>query len=101
MSHPTTPRDWGRRDLGEVPGQRDAHRSEAPTETEEILLLVEETATVLKRAVISGKVRARTIPIPSKNSPRPACEAKPLRSLVCRSAEWCASLNPCGPGMTS
>ena len=61
MSHPTTPRDGGHRDLNEVPAQGDAHRSKAPTETEEILPLVEETATVHKREVVSGKIRVRTI----------------------------------------
>ena len=39
----------------------EAYRSDARTEAEEILPLVEETATVHKREIVTGKVRVRTV----------------------------------------
>ena len=61
MPNPTAPHD------GQHPGSdrsvvlEEADRSDAWTEAEEILPLVEETATVEKREIVTGKVRVRTV----------------------------------------
>ena len=61
MPNPTPPHD------GQHPGSdrtvvlEEADRSDAWTEAEEILPLVEETATVEKREIVTGKVRVRTV----------------------------------------
>jgi stress response protein YsnF len=61
MGNPTTPRDGQPLDPDTVPVVEEAYRGGIRTEAEEILPLVEETATVDKRAVVTGKVRVRTI----------------------------------------
>jgi hypothetical protein len=61
MGNPTTPRDGQSPNPNTVPVLDEAYRSDTPTEAEEILPLVEETATIHKRAVVTGKVRVRTV----------------------------------------
>lgn len=61
MGHPTTSRDGQAPDPGTVPVLEDACRSARPSEAEKILRLVEETATIHKQEVITGKVRIRTV----------------------------------------
>jgi stress response protein YsnF len=61
MGNPTTPRDGQPLDPDTVPVVDEAYRGDIRTEAEEILPLVEETATIHKRAVVTGKVRVRTI----------------------------------------
>jgi stress response protein YsnF len=60
MGNPTTPRDGQSPDPDTVPVLEEVYRSDIGLETEEILPLVEETATVHKRAVVTGKVRTVT-----------------------------------------
>jgi stress response protein YsnF len=60
MGNPTTPRDGQPPDPNTVPVVEEAYRSDTRTEAEEVLPLVEETATVHKRAVVTGKVRTVT-----------------------------------------
>ena len=59
MGYPTTPRDGQPPDT--VPVREEVYRSDIGLETEEILPLVEETATIQKREVVTGKVRVRTV----------------------------------------
>ena len=61
MGNPTTPRDRHSTDPDKVPVLEEAYSSGARTEAEEILPLVEETATVHNREVTTGKVRVRTV----------------------------------------
>jgi uncharacterized protein (TIGR02271 family) len=61
MGNPTTPRDGRPPDSDTVPVLEEAYRGDIQTEAEEILPLVEETATVHKREVVTGKVRVRTV----------------------------------------
>lgn len=61
MGNPTTPRDGQSPNPNTVSVLEDTYRSDTPIEAEEILPLVEETATVHKRAVVTGKVRVRTV----------------------------------------
>jgi stress response protein YsnF len=61
MGNPTTPRDGQSPNPNTVPVLDEAYRSDTPTEAEEILPLVEETATIHKRAVVTGEVRVRTV----------------------------------------
>jgi uncharacterized protein (TIGR02271 family) len=61
MGNPTTPRDGQPLDPDTVPVVDEAYRGDIRTEAEEILPLVEETATIHKRAVVTGKVRVRTV----------------------------------------
>ena len=61
MGNPTTPRDGHSTDPDKVPVLEEAYTSGARTESEEILPLVEETATVHKREVTTGRVRVRTV----------------------------------------
>jgi stress response protein YsnF len=61
MGNPTTPRDGQHQgsDKTSVPGE--GYRSDARTEAEAILPLVEETATIEKREIVTGRVRVRTV----------------------------------------
>src|SRR5918995_1023804 len=61
MSNPTTPRDGRPTDPDRIPVLEEAYSSDLRTESEEILPLVEETATVHKREVTTGGVRVRTV----------------------------------------
>jgi len=61
MGDPTMPRDGQSPDPNTVPVREDAYRSTTRTEAEEILPLAEESATVHKREVVTGKVRVRTV----------------------------------------
>jgi Domain of unknown function (DUF2382) len=61
MGNPTTPRDGQPQDSDKDPVLEEAYRSGIRTEAEEILPLVEETATIHKREVVTGKVRVRTV----------------------------------------
>src|SRR5918998_4791718 len=61
MSNPTTPRDGGQTGPDKVPVLEEAYSSDVRTKSKEILPLVEETATVHKREVATGKVRVRTV----------------------------------------
>jgi stress response protein YsnF len=61
MGTPTRPRDGQPPDADKFPVLEEAYRSDTPTEAEEILPLVEETATIHKREAVTGKVRVRTI----------------------------------------
>jgi stress response protein YsnF len=61
MGNPTTPRDGQPPNPDTVPVLEKVYRSDIGLEAEEILPLVEETATVHKRAVVTGKVRVRTV----------------------------------------
>ena len=61
MSNPTTPRDGRPTDPDTISVLEEAYSSDLRTESEEILPLVEETATVHKREVTTGKVRVRTV----------------------------------------
>jgi stress response protein YsnF len=61
MGHPTTPRDGESPHPDTVPVLEEAYRSTTRIEAEEILPLVEETATFHKREAVTGKVRVRTI----------------------------------------
>src|SRR3712207_6259713 len=61
MGNPTTPRDGQSPDSDTVPVLKEVNRSDIGLETEEVLPLVEETATVHKREVVTGRVRVRTV----------------------------------------
>jgi stress response protein YsnF len=61
MGNPTPPRDGPPPDADKIPVPEEAYRSDTWTEAEEILPLVEETAAIYKREVVTGKVRVRTI----------------------------------------
>jgi stress response protein YsnF len=61
MGNPTTPRVGQLQDSDKDPVLEEAYRSGIRTEAEEILPLVEETATIHKREVVTGKVRVRTV----------------------------------------
>jgi uncharacterized protein (TIGR02271 family) len=61
MGNVTTPRDGQPPDPDKVPALDDAYRSDTRTAAEEILPLVEETATVHKQEIVAGKVRVRTV----------------------------------------
>lgn len=61
MGHPTTPRDGQPPDPNAVPVREEVYRSDIGVETEEILPLVEEIATIQKREVATGKVQVRTV----------------------------------------
>ncbi len=61
MGNPTTPRDGQGPDPDTVPVLDEAYRGDILTGAEEILPLVEETATVHKQAVVTSKVRVRTV----------------------------------------
>jgi uncharacterized protein (TIGR02271 family) len=61
MGNPTTPRDGQNPNPNRVPILEDVYRSDTPTGAEEVLPLVKETATVHKRAVVTGKVRVRIV----------------------------------------
>jgi stress response protein YsnF len=61
MGNATTPRDGQPPNPDTVPVLEEVYRSDIGLETEEILPLVEETATIQKRAVVTGKVRVRTV----------------------------------------
>jgi len=61
MGNPTTPRDGQPPDPDTVPVLEEGYRSDIGLEPEGILPLVEETATVHKREVVTGKVRVRTV----------------------------------------
>ena len=61
MGHPTTPRNGEPPDTDKVPVLEEAYRSTTRTEAEEVLPLVEETAAIHKREVVTGKVRVRTV----------------------------------------
>jgi stress response protein YsnF len=61
MGTPTTPRDEKPPDSRTEPVLEEAYCGDIRTEAEEILPLVEETATVHKREVVTGKVRVHTI----------------------------------------
>ena len=54
MGNATTPRDGQPPDSDTVPVLKEAYRSDIGLETAEILPLVEETATVHKREVVTG-----------------------------------------------
>jgi stress response protein YsnF len=67
MGNPTTPQDGQPPlDPDPVPVLDDAHRSTTRAGAEEVLPLVEETATVHKQEVVTGKVRIRTVPDTAK-----------------------------------
>jgi stress response protein YsnF len=61
MGNPTTPRDGQSPDPDTAPVLEEVYRSDIGLETEEVLPLVEETATIQKREVVTGKVRVRTV----------------------------------------
>jgi stress response protein YsnF len=61
MGNLTTSRHGQHSGSDQTPVPDEADRREARTVAEEILPLVEETATVEKREVVTGKVRVRTI----------------------------------------
>jgi stress response protein YsnF len=62
MGNPTTPQDGQLPlDPDPVPVLDDAHRSTTRVGAKEVLPLVEETATVHKREVVTGKVRVSTV----------------------------------------
>ncbi|MEZ0167895.1 YsnF/AvaK domain-containing protein [Microvirga sp. TS319] len=61
MGHPTTPRDGQPLDPDTVPVREHDCRSATRSEAEEILPLVEETAVIRKREVVTGKVRIGTV----------------------------------------
>jgi stress response protein YsnF len=61
MGDPTHPSSVPPRDAEPVPSLDDAPRSGTRTVAEEIIPLVEETATVDKRQVVTGRVRVQTI----------------------------------------
>jgi stress response protein YsnF len=60
MGNATTPRDGQPPDSGTEP-VLEASRGAIQTEAGEIVPLVEETATIHKREVVTGKVRVRTV----------------------------------------
>jgi stress response protein YsnF len=61
MGNPTTPRDGQPPVSDEDLVLEEAYRSTTRTETEEILPLAEETATIHRRETITGKVRVRAV----------------------------------------
>jgi stress response protein YsnF len=61
MGNPTTPCDGQPPVSDEDLVLEEAYRSTTRTETEEILPLAEETATIHRREVVTGKVRVRTV----------------------------------------
>jgi stress response protein YsnF len=61
MGDPTHPSSVPPHDAEPVPSLDDAPRSGTRTVAEEIIPLVEETATVDKRQVVTGRVRVRTV----------------------------------------
>jgi len=61
MGNTTTPRDGQAPVSNMVPVVEEAYRTDIGLETEAVLPLVEETATVHKREVVTGKVRVRTV----------------------------------------
>ena len=61
MGDPTHPSSVPPHDAEPVPSLDDAPRSGTRTVAEEIIPLVEETATVDKRQVVTGRVRVQTI----------------------------------------
>jgi stress response protein YsnF len=61
MGNPTTPRDGQSLDPDTAPVLEEVYRSNIGLEAEEILPFVEETATIQKREVVTGKVRIRTV----------------------------------------
>jgi uncharacterized protein (TIGR02271 family) len=61
MADPTYPSSVPPHDAEPVPVLDDAPRSGAGTVAEEVIPLVEETATIGKRQVLAGRVRVQTI----------------------------------------
>ena len=61
MGNPTTPRDGQPSDSDTVPVLKEVYRSDIGLETEQVLPLVEETATIHKREVVTGRARVRTV----------------------------------------
>jgi uncharacterized protein (TIGR02271 family) len=61
MGDPTHPSSVPPHDAEPVPGLDDAPRSGAGTVAEEVIPLVEETATVGKRHVVTGRFRVQTV----------------------------------------
>jgi stress response protein YsnF len=61
MGDPTHPPSVPPRDHEQVPVPDDAPRSGARTVSEEVIPLVEETATIGKREVLTGRVRVQTV----------------------------------------
>ena len=61
MGDPTHPSSVPPHDAEPVPSLDDAPRSGAGTMAEEVIPLVEETATVGKRQVVTGRVRVQTV----------------------------------------
>ena len=61
MGNPTSPPTMPPDDREQVPVLEESLRSEARTESEEVIPLVEEIATVDKRAVVTGRVRVRVV----------------------------------------
>jgi uncharacterized protein (TIGR02271 family) len=61
MGDPTYPSSEPPRDRKHIPVQEEALTSAARTVSEEVIPLVEETATVGKREVVTGRVRVQTV----------------------------------------
>ena len=61
MGNPTLPPSLHPDDREPVPVLEESLRSDARTETEEVIPLVEETATVGKREVLTGRVRVQVV----------------------------------------
>jgi len=61
MSHPTTPASLYPNTEEPIPVLEEAVATSADFPSEEVIPLVEETATVGKRQVVTGRVRVRTV----------------------------------------
>src|SRR5215207_6003928 len=61
MGNPTTPRDGHQPDPDKLPVLERSHKSGPRERSEEVLPLVEETATVHKRETVTGTVRVQTV----------------------------------------
>jgi stress response protein YsnF len=61
MATPTAPRDGRYPDPDTALDHQDAYGTDARTQPEQVLSLVEEAATVHTREVVTGKVRVRTL----------------------------------------
>ena len=97
MGTPTRPRDGQPPDADKVPVPEEAYRSDTWTEAEEILPLVEETAAIHKREVVTGKVRVRTITDTTEELARANLQSDTVEVPVCPSAKWPRRLPKSGP----
>ena len=61
MGNPTIPQNGSHPDPDKVPAPEEVYRGDAGIASEQVLSLVEETATIHKREVVSGKVQVRII----------------------------------------